>query len=160
MSKEYIIITILSIVILYLVVTKDVSTPPKRRRRLTQKKSERAPSKKIEEIIVERVPINISTRPPAVETYQQIGILTGHGLILPLWGKYVYRGSQNLRYYTMSDQYHNMRLEIVHKGRDCMDSQGCPEIFDGDTVFVKGYNKNFSAEIYEKPGLRYIPYIV
>ena len=40
-----------------------------------------------------------------------------------------------------------------------MNEYGCDKIYDGDTVYVQGYNGIFRATIYDNDVLRYIPIV-
>ena len=97
---------------------------------------------------------------------KQVGLLTserGDGvdepIMLPLMGRPTYAGSQKWEYYAGSDKVHPMRLPVERSGMKCDDRTGCDEVYDGDTVYVPTYKKNFTATIYEKNELRYIPYV-
>lgn len=110
-----------------------------------------------------RMPINISTNIGAVSgPYRQVGILnstSGNNIILPLMGRALYTNRSKYQYYTMSDQNTSIKLPISRSGRSCTNEHGCDEIYNGDTVYVQGYNKAFKATIYENDTLQYIPYI-
>ncbi len=115
--------------------------------------------------IVERgVPINVRTQ-GAPGPIQQMGILTrstpgpGGPSILPLMGRRMITNRDRWQYYTVSDTNINLRLPVSKGGRSCTSDIGCDEIYDGDTVYVEGYNAPFSATIYESASPRYIPFI-
>jgi Family of unknown function (DUF5755) len=110
------------------------------------------------------VPINQPTRGETVD-YQQVGILTSdrkdgmdEPIIVPIFGRPTYRGSQKYQYYGASDKVHMSRIPVVYKGKDCTEEYGCDEIYEGDRVTVPAYNREFVANIYKKDNLRYIPY--
>ena len=119
-----------------------------------------------------RIPINIETRPDGGE-YQQVGILTKESIadedaipgnntdsvILPLFGRPTYRGSQMYNYYTATDKYHQVRVPLIINNDNCTDQRGCKEIYDNDTIQVPGYNGNFKVQIYKLDYPRYIPYV-
>lgn len=119
-----------------------------------------------------RLPINIETRPSGGE-YQQIGILTKESIvdeevvpgnntdtvILPLFGRPVYRGSQMYNYYTSTDKFHQIQVPLSINGENCTDRRGCKELYNNDTVNVPGYNSVFRVQIYELDYPRYIPYV-
>lgn len=121
---------------------------------------------------MKRMPINIETRPSGGE-YQQIGILTKESIvdedvvpgnntdtvILPLFGRPVYRGSQMYNYYTATDKFHQVRVPLSINGENCTDRRGCKELQNNDTVNVPGYNSVFRVQIYELDYPRYIPYV-
>ena len=113
--------------------------------------------------INEGVPINIRTqgRPTS---YEQIGILTRSGggpntLILPLYGRELIAGRSKYQYYTYSDQNNSVRLPVSKDGKSCTGEYGCDMLYNGDTVYVEGYNMSFVATIYENNSMQYIPYI-
>ena len=101
-------------------------------------------------------PINIRTQ-GVPGPYQQVGLLRGGGEILPLIGRELNAGRSDWNYYTTSNQRSMVRLPVSHKGKACGSERGCHEIYDGDEVFVDGYQSVFKATIYEKENPRYIP---
>ena len=112
------------------------------------------------------VPINVSTNPGAVDTnYRQMGILTPlqnnskKDKILPLMGRPLLVNRNKWQYYTMSDQNNSVKLPIIHKGRSCTNEYGCDQLYNGDRVFVEGYNQAFKITIYENDVIKYIPYL-
>ena len=108
------------------------------------------------------LPINISTRGPELN-YNQMGILTREqgkdDMILPLMGRRSSTGRDKHQYYTMSNSSGNIntKLPVSVKGRSCTSDLGCDEIFNGDSVYVEGYNDTFRATIYENALYKYIP---
>ncbi len=110
------------------------------------------------------VPINIPTRGHS-SGYQQVGALIqndGSGnnqKILPLYGEQTYPGSRQWKYYTGSDGYQSIKLPVVHKNKDCQDTYGCDEIYDGTLVNVNGHDSQFKANIYKLDAPKYIPYV-
>jgi len=109
------------------------------------------------------LPINIPTNIGAVDTnYRQTGILTplnSKGKILPLMGRPIYVNRNKWQYYTMSDQNNSIKLPISRNGRSCTNEYGCDKLFNGDTVYVEGYNEAFKATIYDNDTMKYIPFI-
>jgi len=112
------------------------------------------------------VPINVSTNPGAVDTnYRQMGILTPlqnnskKDKILPLMGRPLLVNRDKWQYYTMSDQNNSVKLPIIHKGRSCTNEYGCDQLYNGDRVYVEGYNQAFKITIYENDVIKYIPYL-
>lgn len=112
------------------------------------------------------MPVNISTS-SADMPYQQIGILTKtvqsnriDGLeptILPLMGRNLMNGRDKWQYYTVSNTNNSVRLPVSVKGKSCTNEYGCDGIYNGDTIYVEGYDDTFKATIYENSTLRYIP---
>lgn len=110
------------------------------------------------------LPINIKTRGNE-GNYSQFGILTRTGgmetMILPLMGRRSSSGRDKYQYYTMTNTAGsiNTKLPVSVKGRSCSSDMGCDEIYNGDTVYVEGYNETFRATIYENALYSYIPWL-
>ena len=106
------------------------------------------------------VPINIRTRgEPA--NYDQIGFLTSvsdPNNIKPLFGRQTYRGSSLWNYYTALDSHLSTKIPI-QKNRNCIDTQGCSEINNGDVINISGSSDDYRVELYPYNELRYIPYV-
>ena len=106
------------------------------------------------------IPINVPTR--SVNTaYRQVGILTrvnGPETILSLMGRPLFPSQDKWQFYTMSDKNHSVKLPVTHKRRSCTSDQGCDNIYNGDTVYVEGYNDAFKATIYDNAMQYSIPY--
>jgi len=49
-------------------------------------------------------------------------------------------------------------LPVTYKKRSCTSDQGCDNIYNGDTVYVEGYNDAFKATIYDNAIQYSIPY--
>jgi hypothetical protein len=113
------------------------------------------------------VPINISTNIGAVPTntsYRQMGIITplngtSKDNILPLMGRPLFTNRDKWQYYTISNQHNNVKLPISFKGRSALNDYGVDQIFNGDTVYVEGYNEPFKVTIYENDTIRYLPFV-
>jgi hypothetical protein len=109
------------------------------------------------------VPINVSTNIGAVDTsYRQIGIITplnGNTTnnILPLMGRPLYTSRQKWQYYTISNQHNNVKLPISVKGRSALNDYGVDELYNGDTVYVEGYNDAFKVTVYDNSTIKYLP---
>ena len=107
------------------------------------------------------VPINVSTQ-GVDTTYRQVGILTrmnGQEMILPLMGKPLFSNRDKWNFYTMSDKNNMIKLPITHKGKSCTNEYGCDNIYNGDTVYVEGYNDAFKATVYDNQVMKYIPFL-
>lgn len=105
--------------------------------------------------------INYPTRGATLE-FQPIGTLTNTKSpatpnILQLFGRAIYPGSYKWQYYTNSDNFQSVKVQLVHKGRQCMDDTGCEELSTGDTVRVPAYNMFFRVELYNIDKPTYIP---
>jgi|TARA_B110000211_G_scaffold90296_1_gene105442 hypothetical protein len=111
------------------------------------------------------VPINVHTRGEAVH-YQQVGVLIQNGvsgdnkIILPIYGKPTYSGSQNWNYYTSTNGYQSMKVAITNDNKECTHEYGCKEINDGNLVSVEGHDSQFKVSLYKLDKPRYIPYVV
>ena len=107
------------------------------------------------------IPINIKTQ--GFDTnYRQIGILTriaGSEMILPLMGRPLLTNRDKWNFYTMTDKNNMIKLPVSHKGKSCTSEYGCDNIYNGDTVYVEGYNDAFKATIYDNDSMKYIPYL-
>jgi hypothetical protein len=109
------------------------------------------------------IPPPVPTRGYGTE-FQQIGILTrtqettsGESMILPLMGRRNNNGRDKFQYYTISNTGSlNTKLPIRFHGKSGMSEYGCDEIFNGDEIFVEGYNTSFRTTIYENGTFRYI----
>jgi len=109
------------------------------------------------------IPINVPTQ--SVDThYRQVGILTrlkgnnGEN-ILPLMGKPLITNRDKWNYYTMTDKNNMIKLPITHKGRSCTNEYGCDSMYNGDSVYVEGYEDAFKVTIYDNNVMKYIPYL-
>lgn len=111
-----------------------------------------------------RVPINISTNVGAVDTsYRQVGLLTPvkgeQGKIIPLMGRPLFTNRDKWQYYSMSDQNNSVKLPVLYKGRNATNEYGVDKIYNGDLIYVQGYNEAFKVTEYENDTIRYLPYI-
>ena len=79
--------------------------------------------------------------------------------MLPLFGEQTYPGSRQWKYYTGSDGYQSVKLPVTNKSRNCQDTYGCDEIYEGNSVGVTGYGNNFKATIYKLDAPKYLPYV-
>ena len=112
-------------------------------------------------INMNKIPINIKTQ-SINTTYRQIGILTRDkegDLILPLMGKPLITNRDKWNFYTMNDKNPMIKLPIFFKNKNGLSEQGCDNIYNGDKVYVEGYNDNFKATIYDNNTMEYIPYL-
>jgi hypothetical protein len=113
------------------------------------------------------IPINISTNigaTPSNTSYRQMGIITPlNGIskdnILPLMGRPLFTTRDKWQYYTISNQHNNVKLPISFKGRSALNDYGVDQIFNGDTVYVEGYDDAFRVTIYENDTIKYLPFI-
>ena len=107
------------------------------------------------------IPINIKTR--GFDTnYRQVGILTrqnGKETILALMGRPLYANRNKWQYYSMSDKSNSIKLPVSRNGRSGTQEYGVDELYNGDTVFVEGYNAAFKVTIYDNYEPQYIPFV-
>ncbi len=105
---------------------------------------------------VAHAPINIKTRGIDVD-FEQVGFLNDGDKILPLMGRNLYNGRDKSQYFTMTNEGNvNTRLPCKVKGRSCTGEYGCDSIYDGDSMFVEGYDRDFKVKLYENATFRYI----
>jgi len=107
------------------------------------------------------VPINIQTS-SVDAAYRQVGLLTrenGPEAILPLMGKPLFTNRDKWNYYTMSDKNNAVKLPISYKGKSCTNEYGCDSLYNGDSVYVEGYQGTFKVTVYDNQQMRYIPYV-
>jgi hypothetical protein len=92
---------------------------------------------------------------------QQIGILNNkhNSKILPLYGRKTYPSSSKWNYYTNTDKYSSVQLPVEYKHKDCTSEYGCEEVYDEDSVYVKGYDDQFRVILYKMDSPRYIPVV-
>lgn len=110
------------------------------------------------------MPINIPSRGLS-SGYQQVGALIedvsgDNRRIFPLFGELVYPGGNMWRYYTGSDNFPTVKLEVHYRNRDCMSDTGCEEIYEGQRCKVDGFDCEWIAKIYKLDRPRYNPYII
>ena len=117
------------------------------------------------------IPININTRP--IDNIEQLGILykdditdstkipgnNSSSVVLPLFGRAKYKGSNKWIYFTSTDSHNSIRIPIYHKNKHCNKEIGCDELYDEDIVTIPSLNGTFKISLYEKENMRYIPYI-
>ena len=111
------------------------------------------------------VPINVSTNIGSVDTsYRQMGILTplnsnSKDNILSLMGRPLFTSRQKFQYYTISNQHNNVKLPVSVKGKSALSEYGVDELYNGDTVYVEGYNDAFKVTKYENDTIKYLPFL-
>ena len=106
-----------------------------------------------------KLAINIPTQSINTE-YRQIGILTrvnGPETILPLMGRPLFTNKDKWNFYTMNDKNGMIKLPLRFKNKSCTSSQGCDNVYSGDTVYVEGYSDIFRVTVYDNNTLEYIP---
>lgn len=111
------------------------------------------------------VPINVSTNIGAVDTtYRQMGILTPQNgsskdNILPLMGRPLFTNRDKYQYYSISNQHNNVKLPILFKGKSALNEYGVDQIYNGDSVYVEGYNEPFRVTMYDNNTIKYLPFL-
>ncbi len=108
--------------------------------------------------------VNIPTRGVPTD-FQPLGILTNtdskkNPNILQLFGRPLWIGSNKWQYYTSSDNYQSIKIQILNKRQECLRDQGCEELYTGDIVQVPAYGCEFRVELYRIDKPTYIPYLV
>ena len=107
------------------------------------------------------VPINVSTNVGAVNTsFRQLGILTPVSQIikdniLPLIGRPLFTSRSKFQYYTVSNQNNQVKLPVSVKGKSGLDEYGVDEVFDGDTIYIEGYEDVFKVTKYDNGTMIY-----
>tara|TARA_B100000900_G_scaffold415111_2_gene443846 strand:+ start:1191 stop:1820 length:630 start_codon:yes stop_codon:yes gene_type:complete len=108
-----------------------------------------------------KIPINQPTQ--SLDTnYRQIGILTrvhGGETILPLMGRPLFSNRDKWNFFTMNDKNNMIKLPITFKNKSCTSDRGCDNLYNGDTVYVEGYNDLFRVTVYDNNVMQYIPYL-
>jgi len=107
------------------------------------------------------VPINVSTSAVNAQ-YRQVGILTrlgGQEMILPLVGRPLHTSRDKWNFYTMSNENSMVKLPITYKNKSCTNEYGCDNLYNGDTVYVQGYNDTFKVTMYDNQVMQYMPYL-
>lgn len=107
------------------------------------------------------IPINVSTSAVNAQ-YRQVGILTrlgGQEMILPLMGRPRYTSRDKWNFYTMSNENSMVKLPITYKNKSCTDEYGCDNLYNGDNVYVQGYNDTFKVTMYDNQVMQYLPYL-
>ncbi len=107
------------------------------------------------------IPINVRTQGEDAP-YRQVGILTrvnGTETILPLMGRPLITNRDKWQFYTMSDKNNNLKLPVSNNGKSCTNEYGCDNLYDGDTIYVEGYNDAFKITMYDNNVMKYIPFI-
>ena len=111
------------------------------------------------------MPINVSTSIDAVDTdYRQVGLLTPttgdtNGKMLPLMGRPLFVSRDKWQYYTMSEQRNSIKLPISRNGKSATTEYGVDKLYNGDVIYVEGYNQPFKVTNYDNDVIKYIPFI-
>jgi len=103
------------------------------------------------------LPFNIPTQgyPP---NFSSVGIIkTEDGQVLPLYGRPSTYGSDRYNYYTRTDTYNPVPLPVRFEKRDCMDDNGCQEVFNKDKVHISAIGKEATATIFKFDSPKYFP---
>ena len=119
------------------------------------------------------IPINTPSRGMS-SGFQQVGMLykddivsedsrigkDSSSVIMPLYGRPTYPGSNKWNYYVSSDKYHAVKMPVNINGKSSDDTHGVNELFDNDNLQLPAYNGNFVVKIYNYDKPRYIPYVL
>jgi hypothetical protein len=79
---------------------------------------------------------------------QQMGVITGNGETLPLYGKEVRGRRDRYHYYTTTGGENLYSVPISHNARDCMEDIGCEELYGNETVSVTGKTGSYAVNLY------------
>jgi hypothetical protein len=74
-------------------------------------------------------------------------------------GRPLYVRRSKYQYYAISNQHNNVKLPISVKGRSALNDNGVDELYNGDTVYVEGYQQAFKVTKYDDDTIKYLPYI-
>ena len=58
-----------------------------------------------------------------------------------------------------SNQHNNVKLPLSVKGKSALSDIGVDRVYNGDTVYVEGYNQAFKITKYDNDTIKYIPFI-
>ena len=107
------------------------------------------------------IPINVSTQGCDDAKYRQVGILTRYGgkdeTILPLMGRPLFTRRDKWNFYTLNDKNNMIKLPVKVNGNSGTSEYGCDNVYNGDIVFVEGYNDAFKVTTYDNDIVRYLP---
>ena len=108
-----------------------------------------------------RLPPSIRSRGYPSE-YQNIGILTNVDPnkrdVKPLYGRRIYRGANMWNYYTLLNDFIQVKIPIEVQSNNCIDDRGCSEIMDGSTVKING--ETYKVDLYPYTDFRYNPNVI
>jgi hypothetical protein len=79
---------------------------------------------------------------------QQMGIITGNGETLPLYGREVRGRRDRYHYYTTTGNQNLYSVSIKHNARDCMEDIGCQELYGNEAVSVNGKTGSYTVKMY------------
>lgn len=119
------------------------------------------------------IPINTPSRGMS-SGFQQVGMLykddivsedsrigkDSSSVIMPLYGRPTYPGSNKWNYYVSSDKFHAVKMPVNINGKSSDETHGVDELFDNDNLQLPAYNGNFVVKIYNYDKPRYIPYVL
>ena len=74
-------------------------------------------------------------------------------------GRPLYTNRDKWQFYTLSDKNNSIKLPLSNKGKSCTSEYGCDNIYNGDTVYVEGYNDAFKITVYDNELPRYVPFV-
>ena len=52
-----------------------------------------------------------------------------------------------------------IKLPVKVRGQSGTSEYGCDNVYNGDTVYVEGYNDAFKVTVYENDTIKYLPFI-
>ena len=105
--------------------------------------------------------VNVSTQGCGDSPYRQVGILTrlngNDETILPLMGRPLFTRRDKWNFYTLNDKNNMIKLPVKVNGKSGTSEYGCDNVYNGDVVFVEGYNDAFKVTTYDNDVVRYLP---
>ena len=67
--------------------------------------------------------------------------------MIPLFGKKI---NESWNYYVKTDRIYNIKVPLINKGHDCGGVNGCPELLNGDQVFMRDLNKVLTVRLFSR----------
>lgn len=85
----------------------------------------------------------------------QVGTLTNKQdqMILPLFMFPTKFNRDRKHYYTVangSNGFIEVKIPVFYENRDCLDTNGCRELYTDDVIFIPQYNRSFNVNLYPK----------
>lgn len=78
----------------------------------------------------------------------QVGTISNAGRVLPLIQTELLTRRWRYKYHTMTDSNLPMKVAVSSKGRDCLESLGCEEVYSDDTVTVPSLTADAQWTVY------------
>ena len=87
------------------------------------------------------------------EPFKQLGLIYSGTLMLPLFGRPTFPRSFTYHYYTVYNDTassYGLRLALQSSKRACMETAGCKEVYDGDTLYSEELDTHFTVKLYNQ----------